>query len=175
MRYIDWAEQMCTQDGDLSHIDQPDMKKFLQHQRDQYNRAVEADALDERWQSFSAYVNNAESALERGEPEQIAIRFCELGKAITSVSMPSLKERAEANEPFARATVADLGRDWPNRRKARFMEITRAQATRLWADDHGEEIRIGEMCERVYKLMLNAELYGIPGVDYLPGEPTGLK
>lgn len=173
MKYINWYSEMYKQHGDgLAYITEslkPDSHKFLQHQRDQWNRALEADVIDYRWEWFLTYIEQSEAAIEGGEPDEIAIAFCRLGESITRLQMPSAGEIAE----LYRLKLADAARLQPMREKQIFIECAKEAATKLWANDHERKIRLGEMCERVYKLMQSIEQDH--GRDFLPGESDGLK
>ena len=132
MKYINWHSEMYKQHGDgLAYITEslkPDPHKFLQHQRDQWNRALEADVIDYRWKWFLEYIEQSEAALEGGKPDEIAIAFCRLGESITRLQMPSHDEIAD----MYRLKLANVKRLQPMREKQMFIEWAKEAATKFW-------------------------------------------
>lgn len=174
MKYANWYERMNEKHGDdiPAYIEEslnPDLRDFLNHQREQYQKAVEADAVDYRYEALIKSTENAEAALEEGKPESIALAFCRLGQSIEAMQFPTHDELAE----FYKLKIAEISRQWPTREKQAFIEGAQEAAKMLWAQDQAREIRLGEMCETVYKLMqsIEADL----GKDFLPGQSEGIK
>jgi len=174
MIYIHWNVETPLQFSKLlagiAEPDYPDPYKFLQYQREQWNRALKADAIDYRWDRFLQSIESAEAALKVGEPDQIAMAFCTLGESIHTLQTLSFDEIGD----FYRLKIAKSNQQQSNSQKQTFMGGARDVARRMWADDHERKIRLSEMCDRVYKFMQPLE-QELGRDDLLPGLPDVLK
>lgn len=182
MKYSNWHERMNEKHGDdfPAYVDEclnPDVRDFLNHQRDEYQKAVEADALDYRYEALLQRTEKAEAALEDGSPDKIALSFCRLGETINDLEGLAADDKLKLYEAAldgSKRKIADFKRQRPTLEKQEFIKYTQATALRLWIEDKDKSIRLSEMCERVYKIMCPIELeWGRD--DLLPGEAVGIK
>ena len=170
--YKHWYKRMHEKHGDniqghVSECRQPDLDEFLNHQFEQCDAAEGDD--DPRWRRLHHCASVAREALEGGDTAAIAMAFYRLGESVEALDHPTKGEHLEQIKTLFKKTLADEKRQRPTRLKQAFIKVSQEEATRLWSRDHNQEIRLAEMCDHVYKLML--------GVDHehLPGESSGLK
>ncbi|UVJ43492.1 hypothetical protein NVV94_23565 [Pseudomonas sp. LS1212] len=106
---------------------------------------------------MAAY-ESPESAREiRYGAQKILIAMCNIAIVIAS-------DRIDVEV----ARMAPLERQ--SKTKGLMITLARAQARRFWADDTRQEIRSGEMAEKVYKAMISLNLF-----EFLPGSADRLR
>lgn len=147
-----------------------ELREFLDHQLSQCEAAEEEGDDDPRWKSLHYCANKARGAVKVGDSAAIVMAFYALGKAVEAFDHPDKREYLEQIQTLYRKQLADEKRKFPTYRKQAAIEACRNIAARIWASDYTQEIRLADMCERIYKMMLDQG-----AGEYLPGESQGLK
>lgn len=175
MKYIDWYSAMQGKLGKdikryADNCINSDPAELIAHLRNELAKADE----DIRWQELAGATDRAENALKGGDVAEIASAWCRLGMAVEKFEHPSSSEMLELLEQVMhgrKAMTADLDRQRPNFERKAFRQIAQEIAAEEWSND--PNTRVGEMCESVYRQML--ELEESIGRNYLPGQPEGIK
>ncbi|WP_323847027.1 hypothetical protein [Microbulbifer magnicolonia] len=175
------AEQVSAA---VEQMNNPDLDEFLKYQRGQLwlaqlNNLWEDSELPPDWKQFKYAVDRAASATVSGDTSEIALAFYQLGQAAGQLENEMIKEAIVpallVQQREAKRTRKQDERNWWKSAASKTLkECAQREAVALWELDTEQLIRIGEMCELVYKKLLTAthghELYG-----YLPGSPEGIK
>lgn len=152
----------------------PDLREFIAHQKRQVANAADAGDTDSRWSRLEWSIAYAENAMEKYDARELAMAFTDLGRAIEAFSYPS-KEQLGL---LLKSRMARLKSVIPLQKKRAEANTLRETAQKLaadaWKDDLDQTIRLGEMCERVYRALAPIA-HKAGSMDGLPSEAAGLK
>ncbi|WP_018649522.1 MULTISPECIES: hypothetical protein [unclassified Thioalkalivibrio] len=146
-----------------------ELRAFLNHQLAQCEEAENEGDEDLRWLLLRSSTTRAQQAVQAADPSAIAQTFYDVGKAVEAFAHPAPTEYADWLSEYEDLLVAKHKRNAPNRRKQKAKTIAQALAQQLWKEDDAKTIRIRDMCEQVYKIMLR-----IGFDEHLPGQSEGL-
>ena len=149
--------------------------EYIVMKREAVKTALEADKNDERWIRLSDALDAAGSVLkEPADTYMIASVFLTLGARSEEVMHPKYEDTIDAFKALHANTFRELPFQMHNLKKKVLKEIAQGMALYLWSDDLGQNIRLSDMCEKVYRML--APLAQDKGVfELMPGEPEGLK
>lgn len=149
----------------LDAIEEPDLQDFIQHQRDQFEKAKQAGAIDARWQNLNHCTSEAAGAVAEGNTARIAITFCELGRAIEEMNHPTREHLMDSHELLVDETFRKTLRERELSRKAKtFREakkIIQREANEIWRNDTGKESRTGYVAK-----ILHEDVERLTGTQY---------
>lgn len=142
----------------LMAINDPDLNDYLRHQREQFIQALEAEAVDDRWQELWDFTNEAEAALEGGNPSSIARAFFKLGESTQRLQQLRPGEILE----LCSATLGKMQRERPlieRNSQIRFLkDYAKLIAGRLWSEDSEKQVRISDACAQVWPELVDVGL-----------------
>lgn len=158
----------------IKEVKHPNIPELINHHAEEALRALKADSWDHRWDALQEAINLAGEAWESGNPHEIGISMYRLGEAANQLNHPNSEEMCKLYE----AALANIERTRPivlkNARVQSLSLCAQNLASLYWQSDSNEEIRIGEMCEKVYPLV---HKFAIDNgfQDLMPGEVEGIK
>lgn len=131
----------------LDAVEEPDLQDFIQHQRDEYDAAKDADAIESRWRNLKACTDDAAIAVAEGNTARIAMAFYKLGMAVEEMDHPTRQHLSDFHEFYIDTTNTDLRRQRNFELKAQKSRSVKEQiqdeAKALFEADTDEELRTG--------------------------------
>lgn len=152
---------------------------MLQSHMKRVGRVIENDEYNDRWENLSNSVNTASDTLGIvidnpgvGGMLDIALIFYSLGCAATETDYPKREDIMK----FIKGSMENDKRKRPLELKNLQLSLLKEQslelASKLWSTDEKQEIKLMDMCEKVYRKLntLNPEIF-----KYVPNDAAGLK